>query len=272
MDNRPIGVFDSGVGGLTCIPTLQKLLPNERVVYYGDTARTPYGSKTIDTIREFSYQIADYLISHDVKMIMIVCNTVSATCLDALRNRYPNIPIIGVVEPMANRIVRDAKNEENKPIGVIGTKVTVKSGIYSTLVRKKNPNIEMYSKACPVFVPLIEEGIVKNEIMDLTIHYYLDDFIKEHDLKKLVLGCTHYPYIKKNLKRLYPDLELLNPSAEIVNEVKEILTARDMLAGEDNVGEHQCYASDLSENFYHMINLVFEDDKDVKVSFKKFNE
>ncbi len=270
MDNRPIGFFDSGVGGLTCIPTLQKLLPNERVIYYGDTARTPYGSKAIDTIKKFSFQIADYLVSQDVKMLVIACNTISATCLEDLRQRFPELPIVSVIEPMANRILREeADGIQGDAIGVIGTKVTIASGVYVNLVTSRNENVRMYGKACPLFVPLIEEGIIDNEIMDLTIRHYLDDFIEEHDIKKLVLGCTHYPFIKKNMKRLYPDLELLNPSAEVINEVKRILEERDMLADETNAREHECLASDLSENFQNMIDAVFEEDQDVKVQFKK---
>lgn len=269
MDNRPIGFFDSGIGGLTCIPTLQKLLPNERVVYYGDTARTPYGSKSIDTIRKFTYQISDYLVSHDVKMIVIACNTISATCLDALRRRHPQIPIIGVIEPIANRIAREEGN--GVEIGVIGTKVTVASGVYANIITSKNKEVKMFSKACPMFVPLIEEGIVDHEIMDLTIKYYLDDFIKNNNLKKLVLGCTHFPYLSKNFNRIYPDLGLLNPSAEVINEVKRILEENDMLAGPNNQ-EHLCFASDTSETFHNIVDRVFEDNQEVKVSFKKFED
>lgn len=272
MDNRPIGFFDSGVGGLTCIPTLQKLLPNERVIYYGDTARTPYGSKAIDTIKKFSFQIADYLVSRDIKMLVIACNTISATCIDDLRKRYPDLPIVGVIEPMAERIIRDQRGRmEHVPIGVIGTKATIGSGVYTELVKGQDADTQMYSRACPLFVPLIEEGIIDDEIMDLTIKHYLDDFIAEHEIQKLVLGCTHYPFIKKNLRRLYPQLELLNPSAEVIGEVKRILAKKDMLADEHMNLEHQCYASDLSENFQNMIDMVFEDDQDVKVKFKKFS-
>ncbi|MGF6376162.1 glutamate racemase [Clostridiales Family XIII bacterium PM5-7] len=270
MDNRPIGFFDSGVGGLTCIPSLQKNLPNERVVYYGDTARTPYGSKSIDTIKKFSFQISDYLVEHDVKMIVIACNTISATCLDALRRRHPQIPVIGVIEPIAGKIA--AEETEEIEIGVVGTKATVASGVYANMITSKNKNVKLFSKACPVFVPLIEEGIIDHDIMDLTIKYYLDEFIINNDLKKLVLGCTHYPFLKRNMERLYPDLVLLNPSAEVINEVKRVLEEEDMLADRDNPNEHLCYASDLSENFQNMIDTVFENNKGVKVSFKKFND
>ncbi len=269
MDNRPIGFFDSGIGGLTCIPSLQKELPNERVVYYGDTARTPYGSKTIDTIRRFSYQISDYLVSHDVKMIVIACNTISATCLDALRRRHPQIPIIGVIEPIANRISKE--ETPGTEVGVIGTKVTVASGVYANIITSRNKDVKLFSRACPAFVPLIEEGIIDNEIMDLTIKYYLDEFVRNNSLKKLVLGCTHFPFLKHNLSRIYPDIELLNPSSEVIYEVKRILETNDMLAG-PNQQEHLCFASDLSENFQRMVDTVFEGSQEVQVRFKQFED
>lgn len=270
MDNRPIGFFDSGVGGLTCVRALQKLLPNERVVFFGDTARTPYGSKSPETIQKFSFQIVDYLMQYDVKMIVIACNTISATCLEALRGRYPNIPIVGIIEPMADRIVR----EETQPIeiGVIATKATVRSGVYERLISPRNANVRLYSKACPVLVPLIEEGIIDDPIMDLTLQHYLDDFIRDNHLKKLVLGCTHYPFLKKNFGRIYPDLTLLNPSKEVIYRVRSILQERGMLADASNTAEHLCYASDLSENFHNIVERVFEDDREVRLSFKKFSD
>lgn len=270
MDNRPIGFFDSGVGGLTCVRALQKLLPNERVVFFGDTARTPYGSKSPETIKRFSFQIVDYLMQYNVKMIVIACNTISATCLDDLRKRYPQVPIVGIIEPIANKIIRE--ETEEIAIGVIATKATVQSGVYQKLIEQGTDRVKLYTKACPVLVPLIEEGIVDNEIMDLTLKHYLDEFIRENRLKKLVLGCTHYPFLKKNFGRIYPELTLLNPSKEVIYEVQRILQERDMLADAHNCTEHLCYASDLSENFYNVVSRVFEEDQDVKLDFKTFGD
>ena len=268
MDNRPIGFFDSGLGGLTCIPFLHRELPKEKIVYYGDTARTPYGSKSIENIRRFSIQIVEYLMSHDVKLIVIACNTVSATCLDTLRERFPQIPIVGIINPMAKYISKEY--EKGDKYGVIGTKVTINSGVYEETVKGLNDNINIKSLACPALVPLIEEGIVKNEIMDLTVKYYLDDFIRINGINKLVLGCTHYPIIKENLKRIYPDVKLLNPSEAVVYRVKDILIKENMLA-ENNDRENLCYASDLSENFLNMINLFFDKDK-VDTNIMKFDD
>ncbi len=264
MDNRPIGFFDSGLGGLTCIPNLMKRFPREKIIYFGDTARTPYGSKAISTIKSFSGQIVDFLVKNNVKMIVIACNTISATCLAELQQRYPDIPVVGIIRPAAETIVKSCSTM-NK-IGIIGTKVTIQSSAYKKLVHSLNGDLDIYETPCPAFVPLIEEGIIQNDIMDLTIKYYMDDFILENRLDTIVLGCTHYPLIRSNIKRLYPALRIINPSEEIVNSIEKILVGKDMLAG-DFEFEHVFYASDLSENFVNMIDRIFHNE-DVKVKFK----
>lgn len=264
MDNRPIGFFDSGLGGLTCIPNLMKMLPKERIIYFGDTARTPYGSKATSTIRSFSGQIADFLVKQGVKMIVIACNTVSATCLSDLRQRYPDVPVVGIIQPAAEKVAKTC-SIMNK-IGIIGTKVTIQSGQYKKLIQDINDEMDIYETACPAFVPLIEEGIIQNDIMDLTIKYYMDDFILENRLDTVVLGCTHYPLIRSNIKRLYPSLRIINPSEEIVHSISKILTERDMLAKQPDF-ENVFYASDLSENFVNMIERIFHNEE-IKVKFK----
>lgn len=269
MDNRPIGYFDSGLGGLTCFTPLMKKLPEERVIYFGDTARTPYGSKATNTIMSFSKQITDWLVSKDVKMIVIACNTVSATCVDELRKKHPDIPIVGIIEPAAQRIAETCEPGTN--VGIIGTKVTIESGAYEKCIKNACSDINIYQNACPAYVPLIEEGIIENDIMDLTIKYYMDDFIKNNKLDKVVLGCTHYPLIKKNIKRIYPDVEIINPSSIVVDTIKDILTKEDALA-KDSDRQNIFYASDLSENFLRMIDSIFEDEEqDAKVKFKNFD-
>ena len=265
MDNRPIGFFDSGLGGLTCIPNLMKMLPKERIIYFGDTSRTPYGSKAESTIRSFSRQIADFLVKKQgVKMIVIACNTVSATCLSDLQQRYPDVPVVGIIQPAAEKIAKSCSTM-NK-IGIIGTKVTIQSGQYKKLVERINDELEIYETACPAFVPLIEEGIIQNDIMDLTIKYYMDDFMLENRLDTVVLGCTHYPLIRSNIKRLYPALRIINPSEEIVYSIRKILTQQDMLSEQPEC-ENVFYASDLSENFVNMIERIFHDEE-IKVKFK----
>jgi len=267
MDNRPIGFFDSGLGGLTCIPYLMNTLPNERIVYFGDTARTPYGSKAIDTIKNFASEITDFLAKEDVKMIVIACNTVSSTCLNELQERHPDIPILGIISPAARRVSEKctAKNR----IGIIGTKVTIGSGAYKKEILGETSGLDIYEWPCPVFVPLIEEGIIENDIMDLSIKYYLEHFLKYNLIDTLVLGCTHYPLIRKNIEKLYPNLDIIDPSEEVISAIDECLSNRDIYSSVSQ-GSNTFYASDLSENFVNMINRIFKN-TGFTVAFKSFD-
>lgn len=269
MDNRPIGFFDSGLGGLTCIKPLMKKLPEERIIYFGDTARTPYGSKATSTIKAFSNEIAEFLVSKDVKMIVIACNTVSATCVGELQERFPQIPIVGIIEPAADKVADTCVSGNN--VGIIGTKVTIASGEYERRIHALNGDINIFQTPCPAYVPLIEEGIIDNDIMDLTIRYYMDDFIADNEIDTVVLGCTHYPLIEKNIRRIYPDVKIINPSDIIVDTVERILAERNQLAKESDA-QNVFYASDLSENFINMIEHIFRGEtEDAKVKFKNFD-
>lgn len=269
MDNRPIGFFDSGLGGLTCIPYLMKHLPEEKIIYFGDTARTPYGSKAESTIRSFSAEIAEFLVKSNVKMIVIACNTVSATCLDDLRKRFPQIPVLGIIEPAADLVAKQCTSDNC--IGIIGTKVTIASKAYERFIEQYNSGLKIYEAACPAFVPLIEEGIIEHDIMDLTIKYYMDDFVHDNRLDTVILGCTHYPLIQKNLERIYPQLRVINPSSIIVNTIARVLERENMLA-EGSQFENVFYASDLSENFINMIDHIFRDeDENARVKFLNFD-
>ena len=264
MDNRPIGFFDSGLGGLTCIPWLLGAFPGERIVYFGDTARTPYGSKAPSTIRKFAAEITDFLIdAQGVKMVVIACNTVSATALDGLRARRPGTPILGIIGPAALTVARTCTNENR--ICVIGTKATIESEAYPKSILGFSPGLSVFGRACPAFVPLIEEGIIRSHVMDLTIEYYLDPFLREYRIDTLVLGCTHYPLIRNNLERLYPDIRIIDPSREILQAVADALgrggLQADAGAAPDGPAApgagHLFYASDLSENFVNMIDTIF---------------
>jgi glutamate racemase len=266
MDNRPIGIFDSGLGGLTCINPLVKALPNEHIVYFGDTARTPYGSKSPETVCEFALQIADFLMSQDAKMLVIACNTISSIAIDALKNAYPGTPILGIIQPAAAEISRICSPENS--IGIIGTKVTIQSKAYNSAIAAHRQDLHIHSLACPAFVPLIEEGIIENEIMDLTIHHYLDKFIGYHKIDTLVLGCTHYPLITENLRRSFPSLKIINPSETIAQAVADTLSSQDLLADEAEGGNTFC-ASDLSENFVNMINRIVSRNE-FKIALRKF--
>lgn len=266
MDNRPIGFFDSGIGGVTSIPYIMKMLPNERIIFYGDTARTPYGSKSTDTIQEFSVQIADFLVKKNVKMIVIACNTVSSVAVSVLRERYPDIPIIGCITPTAKEVSKLV--DKNANIGIMATRGTVKAGVYGDKIGQLRPDVHIFSKACPAIVPLIEEGIIDHEIMDMTIKYYLDDFIQENQIDTLVLGCTHYPLIKNNISRLYPTLEIFSSSKEVAKAVEMELSERDMKA-ERKDGNDEFYASDLSETFVALIEKILgKEQETLKIGFE----
>ncbi len=287
MDNRPIGFFDSGIGGVTAIPHIMKILPNENIIFYGDTARTPYGSKSEQTIRQFTMQIADFLVRKDVKMIVIACNTVSSIALKDLREKYPSIPIIGAISPTAHEVVKSSKRSDK--IGIMATRATVRSTAYENKIRqiwqrkainkgsregnRSDSDISIDAVACPAIVPLIEEGIVDNEIMNLTIKYYLDDFVEQNRINTMVLGCTHYPLILPALKALYPDVNFISSSMELATAVKMELEKNDMLADglERGVG-NTFYASDLSESFVSMIERILGKVKEeLNIKFKNLD-
>lgn len=268
MDNRPIGFFDSGLGGLTCIPYILKALPHERIVYFGDTARTPYGSKAPSTIRKFAAEISDFLIeTQDVKMIAIACNTVSAVALEELRKRRPGVPFLGIIAPASNTVAKTCSPDSR--IGIIGTRATIASGVYPGKILALNPELSIFQQSCPVLVPLIEEGIAQTEIVDLSIRYYLDSFITENRIDTLVLGCTHYPLIRDHIARLYPGLRIIDPSEEMLQSVTDALDRFGLAAG-NREPDHVFYASDLSETFVNMIEKIFPG-PDHPVSFKTFD-
>ena len=266
MDNRPIGVLDSGLGGLTSVQELHRQLPEEKVIYYGDTARTPYGSKSPETIVKFATQIVDYLVARNTKMIIIACNTITALALDSLRERYPTIPIIGVIGPTVRKVVSDGC----KNVGVIATKATIGSDVYGKELRKLDPDIEVHNAACPAIVPLVEDGLTDTEIMELTVRHYMDDFVRDGGFKDLILGCTHYPLLTKHFKKLYPDLRLYSSSAEVVREAAEILKEKNMLASGSEFTDRY-YASDMSDNFIAMTDRLFAD-TDFKIHLLKLEE
>lgn len=270
MDNRRIGFFDSGIGGLTSIPYLMKKYPDEHVIFFGDTARTPYGSKSDHVIRRFALELGEFMHQRDVKMMVAACNTISATGLGLLREKYPEVPVTGVIEPACDVVAESCGADEH--VGILATKATVASNAYIDAIRARKPELKNISQmACPAFVPLIEEGIINNNIMYETIKYYLDDFMKGNKIGTLVLGCTHYQLIRKPISDLYPGVRIISSSEEVVTQIGRILEEHDMLAGE-NSEENVFYASDLSDNFVNMISMLLGSEQDeLNIRFKSLD-
>lgn len=250
--NNPIGVFDSGVGGLTVARELMRQLPNEDLVYFGDTARVPYGSKSKKTVLKYSRQIVRFLRTKDVKAIVVACNTASALALDEIAAEI-DIPIIGVVKPGAKMAVETTKTGN---VGVIGTESTIKSGIYNEYIRELNPEITVVSKACPLFVPLVEEGLIEDRVTDDIVSRYLQE-MKEYRVDALVLGCTHYPLIRNTIKRFVGDsVHLVNPAFETAKSLKELLTEQGILNMDKHKPEYEYYVSDGVDKFISFADSV----------------
>lgn len=220
MDRKaPIGVFDSGVGGLTVAREIMRQIPNERIVYFGDTARVPYGSKSKDTVTMYSRQIIRFLKTEGVKAIVIACNTASAYALDTMVKEF-DIPIIGVVKPGAKVAVDTTKNGR---VGLIGTDATIQSGVYDKYIKELNSDIEVIGKACPLFCPLVEEGMLNDTITNQVAERYLS-YLKDKDIDTLIMGCTHYPLISSTIGEIMGDkVNLVNPAFETAIELRKLL-------------------------------------------------
>lgn len=250
--NNPIGVFDSGVGGLTVAREIMRQLPGEDLVYFGDTARVPYGSKSKNTVLKYSRQIVRFLRTKDVKAIVVACNTASALALDDIAAEI-DIPIIGVVKPGAKMAVETTKTGN---VGVIGTESTIKSGIYNDYIRELNPDITVVSKACPLFVPLVEEGLLEDRVTDDIVARYLQE-MKEYRVDALVLGCTHYPLIRNTIKRFMGDgVHLVNPAFETAKSLKELLAEQGILNTSRRKPEYEYYVSDGVDKFITFADSV----------------
>lgn len=248
----PIGVFDSGVGGLTVAKEIMRQLPGESLVYFGDTARVPYGSKSRETVCKYSRQIVNFLLTQEVKAIVIACNTASALARSELE-KMVDIPVVDVVQPGAKMAADSTKNNS---IGIIGTESTIKSGIYDAYLHKLNPEITVVSKACPLFVPLVEEGLLEDRVTEDIVGRYLHD-MKEYEIDSLVLGCTHYPLLRGVIGReMGPDVKLVNPAYETAKSLKELLREKGLLAPAGSVVEHHYYVSDGVEKFVAFADSV----------------
>lgn len=254
-NDAPIGVFDSGVGGLTVVREIMRQLPNENLVYFGDTARVPYGSKSKETIIHFSQQIVHFLQTKKVKAIVIACNTASALALDVLQNEI-DIPIMGVVIPGARAAVRETCN---KKIGVVGTEATIKSNMYTKLMQEQDSEVSVIGKACPLFVPLVEEGFTKHKITEEVIDIYLNEF-KTSGIDTLILGCTHYPLLRSTIREyMGENIQIVNPAYETAMDLKKLLRDRQIENRELQEGEsanYTFYSSDAPLKFKAFANSI----------------
>ena len=245
--NSPIGVFDSGVGGLTVAREIMRQMPEERIVYFGDKARVPYGNKSGNTVIRFTRQIIRFLLTQDVKAIVIACNTATAYALEAVEGEL-DIPIIGVIHAGARTATQATKNGK---IGIIGTEGTIRSGVYTKVMMEMRPDIEVTGKPCPLLVPLVEEGLLHDSVTDEIASRYLSE-LKGKYIDTLVLGCTHYPLLRSTVGRLMgPEVTLVNPAYETALELKSVLTEADLLCSGPAEGQEQYlfYVSDLAEKF-----------------------
>lgn len=250
----PIGVFDSGIGGLTVAREIMRNLPMEKIVYFGDTARVPYGSKSKETVIRYSRQIVRFLQSQKVKAIVVACNTASALALDTLEKEI-DIPIIGVVKPGA-RVA--ARTTVSKRVGVIATEATIRSNLYPELIRKIDPDIFVVGKACPLFVPLVEEGWRKDPITEMVARRYLKE-LQDQNIDALILGCTHYPLLRGMIGEVMGDkVRLVNPAYETSMALKQLLTEKNLL-NPGTVEEefpYRFYVSDAAEQFKNFANTI----------------
>lgn len=260
--NAPIGVFDSGIGGLTVAREIMRQMPDEDIVYFGDTARVPYGSKSKDTILRFSRQIVNFLRAKQVKAIVIACNTASAWALDRLEQEQ-DIPVLGVIKAGAYAA---AQTTANGRIGVIATRGTIDSGVYEQVLHEINPGFQIFGKACPLFVPLVEEGLTHDFITEEIARRYVKD-LQYKGIDTLILGCTHYPLLRTLLRKVMGEkVALVNPAYETAIELKTLLTEKGLChaprisAGEGGElgmpASYRFYVSDLAAQFQEFANSI----------------
>lgn len=250
-DDRAIGIFDSGLGGLTIFKEVRAMLPHENIIYFGDTAHVPYGSKSKETVTAYSLDIAKFLESKKVKLILIACNTASALALQAVK-RGVKVPVLGVIAPGAKCAAAVSKN---KKVAVIATESTVKSNAYPEHIKKLDKTVNAAQYACPLFVPVIEEGLLEGPITDLIIKRYLEP-VKKYNADTVILGCTHYPVIKKSIAKLFgKNVRLVDSAEEIAKEAKNLLSRKNMLKTKGKA-KIQIYASDSPQRFAKLAKRI----------------
>ncbi len=254
MDNRKIGVFDSGLGGLTAVKEIMSLFPNESIVYFGDTGRVPYGTRSKDTILKYTYDDINFLLSRDVKMIVIACGTASSAALPEIKTEF-DVPIYGVVDSGAYEAARVTKNNK---IGIIGTTATIKSGAYRKYLAEYNPDAKTFEQACPLFVPLVENGHFNTPVTKLVVEEYLKD-IKAAGVDTLIMGCTHYPLLKSAIAEYMGEgVTLISPGEEVAKFLRKKINSDNAHSDVRDDDQYSYYVSDSIESFEELGGIFLE--------------
>lgn len=253
MNNQAIGICDSGIGGLTVTKEIIKQLPNENIIYLGDTARVPYGPRDKETITKFAKELINFLVKKNVKVIVVACNTISATCLPELEKISP-VPVIGVIQPTVDEVINDLKA---KTIGVIGTRATINSQSYKNKIKKINDSIEVFSHACPLFVPLIEEGFSSHLETKIVAEEYLN-FFEDKNIDSLILGCTHYPMIKNLIQEIIGNnIKIIDSTKPVTLQLIKVLKTNNLLSNNSQPTRHFLF-TDITSQTEKTINIFFE--------------
>lgn len=264
MDDRPIGIFDSGLGGLSTVRAMKNVLPNEDIIYFGDTGRVPYGTRSNETIETYTAQDIQFLRTFNCKMIVVACGTVSTVAADTIEKLAE--PATGIAKPSARAAVAASKSGR---IGVIGTSATINSGAFDDEIHKLNPNAEITSVACPLLVPLVENNWIDidDEVTTAAVKRYLAP-IMASGVDTIILGCTHFPILAPIIQKVAgPDIALINTGLEEARYVKQILTERDMLNDENHTSKQSYFVSDKTQNFCDVANILLGEDISDRCSF-----
>ena len=242
---NPIGIFDSGIGGLTVVKSVLRLMPNENIVYFGDTARVPYGSKSNETVVEYSIQAANFLLRKNIKLLVVACNTASSVALKELR-KFLTIPVIGMIEPGAKMALQESKKGI---VGVIGTRATINNKAYAQELKKLNPKVKVFEQACPLFVPLAEEGWLDHKVTQLVAKEYLGELHKKK-IDSLILGCTHYPILEEVIQKVVgKNVKLIDSGTPAAKLVEDYLNGRGLRNQSVHQGVSEFYVSDVPTKF-----------------------
>lgn len=256
-DLTPIGVFDSGLGGLTVLKELLRVLPNEQIIYLGDTARVPYGNKSLQTVTRYSFENTRFLLKKDIKLLIIACNTASAYSMEAVKEAF-SVSCLGVIQPGARAAVQNTRSGK---VAIIGTSGTISSQAYPRAINDLAPEIIIYEKACPLFVPLVEEGWMNHEVTEIVARTYLGS-ITGRGIDTMILGCTHYPLLKAVISRIMgPDVKLVDSAEETAKEAKNLLKGMNLLAPPDTNGGYRLFVTDLPQQFSKVATLFLGENR-----------